>query len=104
MTSAIIHPHEQGTEPPSCSLGAAAKMAEHKLDMQVGLLKHLGDVATVLLDLVCLSLFCFFMLFQTDWMMMRSDLCVEHCLLSDSLCKHKSHWIITINGKRNVSH
>ncbi len=52
--------------------GAIAKMAEHKLDMQVGLLKHLGDVATVLLDLVCLSLFCFFMLFQTDWMMMRS--------------------------------
>ncbi len=41
--------------------------------LHVGLLKHLGDVATVLLDLVCLS-------FQTDWMMMRSDLCVEHCL------------------------
>ncbi len=28
--------------------------------LQVGFLKHLGDVATVLLDLVCLSLFCFF--------------------------------------------
>ncbi len=27
---------------------------------------------------------------------MRSD------LLSDSLCKQKSHWIITINGKMNV--
>ncbi len=26
----------------------------------VGFLKHLGDVATVLLDLFCLSLFCFF--------------------------------------------
>ncbi len=52
--------------------GAIAKMAEHKLDMQVGLLKHLRDIATVLLDLVCLSLFCFFMLFQTYWMMMRS--------------------------------
>ncbi len=51
--------------------------------LQVGLLKHLGDVATVLLDLVCLSLFCFFMSFQTDCMMMRSDLCVEHWLLSD---------------------
>ncbi len=69
--------------------------------LQVGFLKHLGDVATVLLDLVCLSLFCFFMSFQTDWMI-RSALCVEHWLLSDSLCKQKSHWIITINGKINV--
>ncbi len=34
-------------------------------------------------------------------MMMRSDLCVEQWLLSDS-CKQKSHWIITINGKINV--
>ncbi len=58
--------------------------------LQVGFLKPLGDVATVLLDLVCLS---FFMSFQTDWMMIRSDLCVEHWLLSDI------HWIITINGK-----
>ncbi len=33
---------------------------------------------------------------------MTSDLCVEPCLLSDSLCKQKSHWIITINGKMNV--
>ncbi len=33
---------------------------------------------------------------------MRSDLCVEHWLLSDSLCKQKSQWIITINGKMNV--
>ncbi len=69
--------------------------------LQGGFLKHLGDVVTVLLDLVCLSLFCFFMSFQTDWMMMRSDLCVEHWLLSDSLYKQKSHWI-TINGKMNV--
>ncbi len=53
----------------------------------VGFLKHLGDVATVLLDLVCLSLFCYFMSFQTDWMMIRLDLCVEHWLLSDSLCR-----------------
>ncbi len=36
------------------------------------------------------------MSFQTDWMMIRSDLCVEHWLLSDS------HWIITINGKMYV--
>ncbi len=49
----------------------------------VGLMKCLGDVATVLLDRVCLSLFCFFMFFQTDWMMIRPDLCVEHWLLSD---------------------
>ncbi len=33
--------------------------------LQVGLLKHLGNVATVLLDLVCLSLFCFLMSFHT---------------------------------------
>ncbi len=46
--------------------------------LQEGFLKHLGEVATVLLDLVCLSLFCFFMSFQTDWMMIRSHLCVEH--------------------------
>ncbi len=41
------------------------------------------DVAPVVLDLVCLSLFCFFMSFQTDWMMIRSDLCLEHWLLSE---------------------
>ncbi len=46
--------------------------------LQEGFLKHLGEVATVLLDLVCQSLFCFFMSFQTDWMMIRSHLCVEH--------------------------
>ncbi len=28
--------------------------------LQVGFLKHLGDVTTVLLDLVCLGLLCFF--------------------------------------------
>ncbi len=39
--------------------------------MLVGLLKYLGDVATVL-DIFCLSLFCFFI--QMNWMMMRSDL------------------------------
>lgn len=52
----------------------------------VGLLKHLGNIATVLLYLVCLGWFSFFMSFQTDRiiMMMRSDICVEHWLLSDS--------------------
>ncbi len=33
---------------------------------------------------------------------MRSDLCVEHWLFSDSSCKLTSYWIITINGKINV--
>ncbi len=33
--------------------------------LQGGFLKRLGD--TVLLDLFCLSLFCFFMSLQTDW-------------------------------------
>ncbi len=45
-----------------------------KLNNTVGFLKHLGDVATVLLDLVCLPFFCFFMSFQMDWMKVRSDL------------------------------
>ncbi len=35
-------------------------------------------------------------------MIVRSDLCVEHWLLSHSSCIQKYHWIITINGKRNV--
>ncbi len=35
---------------------------------------------------------------QTGW----SDLCVEHWLLSDSLCKLQSHWIIAINSEMNV--
>ncbi len=72
------------------------------LAFRLGVLKRLGDVTTVLLDLVCLGLFCFFVSFQTDWMMIRSDLCVEDWLLSDSLYKQKSHWIITSNGKTNV--
>ncbi len=46
--------------------------------LQVGFLKHLGDVATVLLDLVCLSSFNFLLSFETDLIMMRSDLCVDH--------------------------
>ena len=59
--------------------------------LQEGFLKRLGD--TVLLDWVCLSLFCFFMSLQTDWWW------------SDQISvfsKQKSHWIITINGKMNV--
>ncbi len=52
---------------------------------------------------LCLSQFVLFLHVIPDRLMMiRSDLCVEHWLLSDSLCKHKSHWIITINGKMNV--
>ncbi len=60
-------------------------------------MKRLGDVAAVLLDLVCLSLFCFFMSFrQTDDDQIRS--------LSGVLAvvRQKYHWIITINGKINV--
>ncbi len=51
-----------------------------------------------------LSQFVLFLHVSPDRLMMiRSDLCVEHWLLSDSLCKQKSHWIIiTINGKMNV--
>ncbi len=53
-------------------------------------LKHLGNIATVLLDSVCLSLFCFFMSFQTDWMMMmRSDLCMENGLCQTPRAKQK---------------
>ncbi len=60
-----------------------------------GFLKHLGD--TVLLDLVCLTLFCFFMSSrQTDDDQIRS-LCGALAVLWQ-----KSHWIITINGKMNV--
>ncbi len=70
--------------------------------LQVGLLKHLGNIATVPLDLVCLKLFCFFMSFQTEENEIRSDLCVKHWPLLESLCKQKSHWIITINGRINV--
>ncbi len=77
----------------NCIFTQVPKTFNSTVALQVGFLKHLGDVATVLLDLVCLS---FFMSFQTDWMMIRSDLCVEHWLLSDI------HWIITINGKINV--
>ncbi len=69
--------------------------------LQVSFLKHLGDVVTVLLDWVCLSLFCFFMSFQTDWWW-SDQISEEHWLFSDSLCKQKSHWIITINSKMNV--
>ncbi len=50
----------------------APKTFNSTVALQGGLLKHLEDVDTVLLDLVCLSLFCFFMSFQTEWMMIRS--------------------------------
>ncbi len=41
-------------------------------------------------------------LLYTIYKEILSDLCVERWLLSDSLCKQKSHWIITNNGKMNV--
>ncbi len=52
--------------------------------LQVAFLKHLGYVVLHSSSGFSLSLFCFFMSFQTDWMMMiRSDLSVENWLLSD---------------------
>ncbi len=44
-----------------------SKTLNSTVALLVGFLKHLGDVVTVLLDLVCLSLFCYFMSFQRDW-------------------------------------
>ncbi len=71
-------------------------MFKGTVSLNVGLLKHS-------LFMLSLSQFVAFLhVIQTDWMMMRSGLCVEHWLMSDSLCKQKSHWIITINGKINV--
>ncbi len=58
-------------------------------------MKRLGDVATVLLDLVSV---CSVSSCHSDGLMMiRSDLCLEHWLSSD-----KYYWIIAINGKMNV--
>ncbi len=44
---------------------ALGALAQSSGALQEGFLKHLGDVVTVLLDLVRLSLFSFFMCFQT---------------------------------------
>ncbi len=63
--------------------------------LQVGLLKRLGDVATVLLDLVSVcSVSCHSRQTDDDEI---SSLCGA---LAD--VRQKSHWIITINGKINV--
>ncbi len=45
-------------------------------------LEHLGDVATVLLDVVCVSLLCFLL---SDWMMMRSDLAIVRLLVQTKI-------------------
>ncbi len=62
------------------------------VDLQEGLLKHLGDVATVLL------VSCFFMSFQTD----QDDDQIRSLCGALAVFRQKSHWIITINGKINV--
>ncbi len=54
--------------------------------LQGGFLKHLGDVATVLLDL-------------DDEI---RSLCGALAVFRLLVCKQKSHWFITINGKINV--
>jgi len=58
--------------------------------MDVGFFKHLDDIAAVLLDLICLS-FCYIPCNSrwTRW-------------LWDQISIQQYHWIITINGKRNV--
>ncbi len=63
------------------------KSFNRTLALQAGFLKHLGDVATALLNLVCLSLFCFFVWFQTDWMRIRSMCGVR------AVVRQKSHKI-----------
>ncbi len=65
------------------------------LALQVGFLKRLGDVATVLLDLVCLS--CLHVIpDRLDDDQIRS-LCGALAVI-----RQKSHWIITITCKMNV--
>ncbi len=55
------------------------KMFKGSVSLNVGLLKHS-------LFMLSLSQFVLFLhVIQTDWMMMRSGLCVEHWLMSDSL-------------------
>ncbi len=60
--------------------------------LQEGFLKHLGDVATVLLDLVSVCSVSSCHSRQTDDDQIRS-LCGALAVV-----RQKSHWIITING------
>jgi len=71
--------------------------------VSVDAVKSLGNVATVVLGLVCLSFFLFLHVItdKLDDGEIRS-LCGSHRLLSDSLCIEKYHSIIPINSKRNV--
>ncbi len=64
--------------------------------VQIDLLKHLGDVATVLLDLVSVCSVSSCDSRQTDDDQIRS-LCGALAVV-----RQKSHWIITIIGKINV--
>ncbi len=63
--------------------------------LQVGFLKHLGDVVLHSSSGFILSLFLH--VIQTDWWW--SD---QISVWSTGCLRQKSHWIITINGKMNV--
>ncbi len=64
--------------------------------LQVGLLKHLGDVGTVLLELVSVCSVSSCHSRQTDDDEIRS-LCGALAVV-----RQNSHWIITISGKMSV--
>ncbi len=57
--------------------------------LQVGFLEHLGDVATVLVDWVGLSLLSFFMSLQTDWMQILNALSYCHVIGWLAICVTK---------------
>ncbi len=69
----------------------------------VGFLKHLGDIVSY--SGFSLSQFVLFLQVIPDRLdddEIRSLCGSDLWLLSDSLCKQKYHWIITVNGKTNV--
>ncbi len=70
------------------------KTVNSTVALQVGFLKHLRDIATVLLSLSQFVLFLHAIPDRLDDDHIRS-LCGA-LAVSDSLCKQKSHWIITI--------
>ncbi len=66
----------------------------------LGLLKHLGDVSSSGFSLSQFVLFLHVIPDRPDDDDEIRSLCGSDLwLLSDSLCKHKYHWIITVNGK-----
>ncbi len=79
----VLHTTHRSHHHPVCALGAPVHSFSGSFAGRF--LKHLGDVATVLLDVVCVSLFCFLLSLQTDWMMMRSDLAVVRLLVQTKI-------------------